>query len=381
MQNSHAYTCLYFIQPVHENGSRSSLSQDDDRENKTNGQVTAVTSSPPVVTIESPQDNKQSKAVGMELHVHVPPSEDQENIRVQPFPDGKPIKHRSAPASAKSSSGSSEVSESSLKKRMAENLNANNAFRTRESWGANHQVRSKPLLNKPGARSPSKPLPLASPSPIGMSPRSPNLIPRARSTEHPGATTIDRSHTMFISRTPAEQFILPRREPTFMACQSLALVDLNDLRAGSVFDHEDNGSHDQVQGQGHFQQHVGSGLAHGSRSASSVASRLEMSSSPTDCEAELNQVFRQRTPLMATYPHSYPQFLSASETPSAMSVTHQRTHELMGPGTVLGHNEPQVMFASPAPNLGRQISNVSIHKYHSLVSRPRRSKPCHPKCK
>ena len=302
---------------------------------------------PPAVMVESPRDDVIFKTAATQHYIH--PSEDQENIQSSPEP--KPTaKRHSAPASAKSSSGSSDVSESSLKKRMAENLSANNTFRSREPWGMNQQPRHKQLLNKPISRSPIKPLPLASPSPLGQSPRSPNLIPRARSTEQP-TTTIDRSHTMFISRTPAEQFLLPRREPTFMACQSLALVDLNDLRQGSVFD-QDNGVHSQGQDQAHFHH---TGLIQGSRSGSSVASRLDMAPSPAECEAELNHVLRQRTPLMATYPH----FLSASETPSAMSATQQRVQDLVGSGPVMSQHDNQLIFASPSPNLGRQVSNVS----------------------
>ncbi|RUS80177.1 hypothetical protein EGW08_012066, partial [Elysia chlorotica] len=329
-----------------QNGSHSSMSQDEEKFIGSNEEEQQEIMAPPVVMVESPQDDNELKTQETQYHTDTHPSEDQENIQSPSKPKLK-TKHHSAPASAKSSSGSSEVSESSLKKRMAENLSANNSFRSREPWSVNHQPRQMQLLNKHGARSPIKPKALAPPSPVGLSPRSPNLLPRARSTEQPSTTTtpIDRSHTMFISRTPAEQFLLPRREPTFMACQSLALVDLNDLRQGSVFDQDDNGYQGHDQGQGHFQH---PGLLHGSRGGSSVASRLEMASTPIDCDAELNHVLRQRTPLMAMYPH----FLSASETPNAMSITQQRAHDLVGSGSMMGQPENQAMFASPSPNLG-----------------------------
>ncbi|GFS15508.1 X-linked retinitis pigmentosa GTPase regulator [Elysia marginata] len=337
---------------LHENGSRGSQTEGDEEDRE----ATAEIKTPLVVAVESPSEVDKLDTTDEEFQIT--PSEDQENIQRSPEP--KPIKHRSAPASAKSSSDSSEVSESSLKKRMAENLSANNTFKSKESWGMHPQTRHKQLLNKSNARSSNKTVGLASPSPMGLSPRSPNMIPRSRSTEQP-ATAMDRSHTMFISRTPAEQFLLPRREPTFMACQSLALVDLNDLRQGSVFDHEDSGSQGFGQVHGHFQH---SGLGQGSRSGSSIASRLDMLPSPTDCDAELNHVLRQRTPLMATYPH----FLSASETPSAMSFTHQRAHDLLGPGTMQGQQEGHVAFASPSPNLGRQVSNPLLRRSRTMYS-------------
>ncbi|GFO04197.1 X-linked retinitis pigmentosa GTPase regulator [Plakobranchus ocellatus] len=340
-----------------QNGSRSSVSQEDDKDRKVDEEVEDAGGEASVAVAEGETSTEKTPG-NQEVAIKISAIDQESNGS---SPGLKSPKHRSAPASAKSSSSSSVVSESSLKKRMAENLSANTAFRSRE-WGPNHQPRQRPLLNKTPARSPNRSAAQASPSPLGLSPRSPHLVPRARSTEQP--STLDRSHTMFISRTPAEQFLLPRREPTFMACQSLALVDLNDLRAGSVFENEDNslgGGH----GQGHAH-NPGQVQGQGSRSGSSVASRLDMAPSPTDCDTELSQVFRQRTPLSGSHMATFPQYLSASETPSGMCVTHQRAHDLLGATSILGQNETHPMFTSPSPNLGRQVSNPLLRRSRTM---------------
>ena len=153
-----------------------------------------------------------------------------------------------------------------------------------------------------------------------------------------------RSHTMFISRSTTGHFSLPReRSNVVMSSHNVALVDFNQLRAGSIFDNMADPDHAAV-------------------GAAYVPSpRFDLLTPATD--SEVQDIINQKSPdkLKITLTH-----VTSSETPSSMSRA-ARTHEMMGRvghGDVTAQNRHNdVMHGVPSPRLGLYTErNQSNHR-------------------
>ncbi|XP_005091370.3 X-linked retinitis pigmentosa GTPase regulator [Aplysia californica] len=228
-----------------------------------------------------------------------------------------PVKRQSSASS--SSTTRSAVSESSLKKRMAENFQSNNNLKFGNSRGRRRLTPSRTVASIPIVGSPT-----GERSPKCLTPAS-----SAKSSRNNSGVG-ERSHTMFISKSTAEHFSLPR-ERSCVSKQSVALVDFNQLRAGSLFDSGNENENDVVSPL--------LGLSNFS------SPRMDALTQATDLEVQ--DILSQRTPdkLRITLTH-----VTSSDTPSAMA-RQLRSHEMLGrPGHLEAAMHPP--FATPSPRLG-----------------------------
>ena len=186
-----------------------------------------------------------------------------------------------------SSSSSTALSEISLKKRMADNYQNYRNLKFTCNRGNRKLTSSRTIANIPIISDPTDESSLQQSTPLSSIHSS-----RSNSSLGQGSSKSTRSLTMFVSKSAAQQFNLPR-EPSFVSKQNVALVDLNKLRAGSLFDPEDS---DPV---------------------TSLSPRFDLLTPANDMEVQ--DLINKRTT----------SHLTSSETPSTM-LRMMRRHEMLG---------------------------------------------------